>query len=165
MNRRERSLPPVPSHTRRLLPRISHYFNFTADSKNGGDGDVAVNRSWVYNDRITQEQSRRQQQSAEQSCQSRMLFPLADIIDKIELLPDVVDVGDGGGAITTDEEGSQGGRDSIFSADDGINDVNDGAKHRSKVEGTLKDILNELAFGEVSPIAVAFIYHLLHCIG
>ncbi|KAL3794607.1 hypothetical protein ACHAW5_007930, partial [Stephanodiscus triporus] len=148
MNRRERSLPPVLSHTRRLLPRISHFSNFTADSENGGDGDAAVNRSWVYNDRITQEQSQRQQQSAEQSCQSRQLFPLADIIDKIELLPDVVDVGDGQGAIATDEDGSQGGRDSIFSDDDGINDVSDGAKRRSKVEGTLKDILNELAFGE-----------------
>jgi hypothetical protein len=173
MNRRERTLSPIPSGPRRLLlPRISHYFNRTANAATvdiGGNGggdvaDAAVNWvSWEYNDRITQEQSRRQvmttlqlqqrrqqQQSAKEaerqtSCsQSCALFPaLADLIEKVELLPDDDDDDDDADAIAREEQGSQGGRDSIFSlADDDIDDADDGGRRRPGADGKVQESQN-----------------------
>ncbi len=170
MNRRERTLSPIPSGPRRLLPRISHYFNRTANATNvdiggNGGGDVAaVNRaSWEYSDRITQEQSRRQvtttvqlrqrrqqEQSAKEaerqtSCsQSCALFPaLADLIEKVELLPDDDDDDDDDDAIAREEQGSQGGRDSIFSlADDDIDDADDGGRRRPGADGKVQESQN-----------------------
>ena len=167
MNRRERTLSPIPSGPRRLLPRISHYVNRTANATNvdiggNGGGDVAavIRASWEYSDRITQEKSRRQvtttvqlrqrrqqEQSAKEaerqtSCsQSCALFPaLADLIEKVELLPDDDDDDD---AIAREEQGSQGGRDSIFSlADDDIDDADDGGRRRPGADGKVQESQN-----------------------
>ena len=148
MNRRERTISPQRSHGRRLLPLISSHFNRTDNAKYRGGGDaVSVDRSGETNYRITHAQHQSshrtiQHQSEETNRHqpSSLLTPLAKLIEKIELFPDDDDdgvIGEGRGTIATnDEDGSQGGRDSIFSATDDIDEKKDQI-----------DIVNELACG------------------
>ena len=127
MNRRERTLSPVRSsgrHQPLLLSRIVRSFhkNATTDSSRK---DKMKMRS-----QSLQPQSRgRPRQKQQQQQQSGTQASLADLIRKIDLLPDdhfdkTTNVDDGHGAgltITTimeEDGGSQDGRDSIFSIND-----------------------------------------------
>jgi len=130
MNRRERTLSPVCNsgrHQPLLLSRIVRSFhkNATTDSSRK---DKMKMRSQSLQPQ-SRGRPRQKQQQQQQQQQSATQASLADLIRKIDLLPDdhfdkTTNVDDGHGAgltITTimeEDGGSQDGRDSIFSIND-----------------------------------------------
>jgi len=128
MNRRERTLSPVCNsgrHQPLLLSRIVRSFHKNATTDSSRKDKMKMRSQSLQpqsRGRPRQKQQQQQQQSATQAS-------LADLIRKIDLLPDdhfdkTTNVDDGHGAgltITTimeEDGGSQDGRDSIFSIND-----------------------------------------------